>query len=150
MDNKIFQYEDSYLQEVIELVGEFQDKYLSNYYAEADPNVLMRTILNHASNNPHNAFVAVDDGKCVGLLAGVDINNPISNDKVYQEIFWYCRSGHKGLGMLLVTEVEKVLKGRGYSSIIMSVIESHQAERIKARYKDMGYVPLESHYMKVL
>jgi hypothetical protein len=146
----VINYEPKYYEDVVELVHGFYKKYLQSYYTELDPQKIIETVTHHGGQEPENAFLAIKDDRCVGLLSGIQINNRLSYDKIFQEIFWYTEPGHGKTGFNLVKETEKMLKERGFSSIIMSVVESHKSERIKQIYQDMGYTPMETHYMRAL
>ena len=150
MDNRIEVFTDQYFDNLPPLIQEFHSTYLQTKLIQLDYDTLLKTLTDLTQTTPENMFIVISNNRCVGLLAGQEIHNRINSDKIYQEFFWYVEPGHGTAGFKLVREAENDLKSRGFSSIIMSVIQSDKAAKIKRVYNRMGYRPLEEHYMRRL
>ena len=121
---------------------------MTDYINQIDDDVLFTTVDRFTSDTPHNMLLLIHEDKCVGVLAGIEVKSSLNNDIMFQEIMWYVEKPFGKYGFYFVREAEKILKGRGFSSIIMSVFESPNIDRIKNIYNRMGFKHMESHYIR--
>jgi GNAT superfamily N-acetyltransferase len=90
------------------------------------------------------------EGKLVGILGFFmwpDIND---GELVATEAFWYVKEGHRGNGVRLLLDYEKLARERGCKRIGMVHLSALKADKLSALYERMGYVPTETHFFKEL
>lgn len=144
---EIISYSDTYESEVYNLVQNYFDESLKDYDSEIHPDALLETI---RTADHDNAFLMIVDGKVQGLMAGIIIRSYLNHKPMYQQYIWYTNPGFGHLCMYLLTKVMEVLKNRRIEAIIISILESRNAERLKRIYEHRGFRPLESHYLRNL
>lgn len=141
-------YSSKYYKDCLELVTEFYEEYLSQFGSELNQKSIENTIRGFEGENNENSFLLIIDERCVGVIAGISLNDPLNEKKIFQEILWYVRSPYGKYGFWFISQVENRLKDRGFGSIVMAVLTSPKEERIKTVYQTMGYKKLETHYIK--
>ena len=138
-------YSDKYFLDVVRLVENFHKEALSEYDDLFNPNVLIENI---NSINPKDIFLLIVNETCQGILYGTRFKSMVSGKEVWQEIIWYVNESFRGYGVKLLSEVEKVLKSSGVSTIIMAVLENSKTEKLKTFYQRLGYKPMETHFVR--
>lgn len=143
-------YSDKYREAVSKLVKEFLDTKAGGRLAQIDDKILSATIGTFEGENSKNAFLLLDEDKVVGLLFGVEVPMKHNSEKVYQEILWYIQKPHGHKAKYLINEVHRRLKARGFSTVVMTIFEAINAERIEHLLDQFGYKKLETHYISTL
>jgi hypothetical protein len=96
------------------------------------------------------SFIAVEDEKRIGVIAGRDAQYPANYGKIYQEAFWYVVPGRRHMGPMLLKVLEDYCKENNYIAIVMAHMANYKAESFAEFYKNNHYVELERHYIKRL
>ncbi|HTD74553.1 MAG TPA: GNAT family N-acetyltransferase [Steroidobacteraceae bacterium] len=96
---------------------------------------------------PHGLLL-VDEfyGELAGMLGVVATIHPYSGESILSQWFWYCAPEARGGGVKLFLAAEKWAQENG---VIHSVMGAPN-ERVAKFYMRMGYVPLETHFIKTL
>lgn len=142
----IINYDPKYKADVLNLITEFYIEALKENDGGLDIDTLHKTIEIYKDNS----FLLIVEDHCVGMIAGLTAHSPINSDKVYQEIVWYVTKSQRRYGVFLLREVEKILKERGYTSVIMGCMHNSKTEKLFRLYERIGYKPLETHFRRVL
>lgn len=143
---QIVGYDPKYDTEIKELVKEFHDESLKEYETKLD----METITKQINIYKDTGYLLIQENRCVGLMAGMPVNSPVNNEKVYQEIMWYVKKADRKSGVFMLREIERILKASGYAYIIMALVHNSKAEKLHKFYTRMGYKPIETHFMRRL
>ena len=143
---QIVGYDPKYDTEILELVKEFHDESLKEYETKLD----METITKQINIYKDTGYLLIQENRCVGLMAGMPVNSPVNNEKVYQEIMWYVKKADRKSGVFMLREIERILKASGYAYIIMALVHNSKAEKLHKFYTRMGYKPIETHFMRRL
>lgn len=94
-------------------------------------------------------FLAEEEGEVVGFLGGLLYPDPNDGDLVGSEMFWFVQSEHRGsCGMRLLSAFEKWAISTGAKRLVMGHLSTLAPEKLKKLYERLGYVPLETHYVK--
>ncbi len=147
---KVENYSEPHLNSVIDLVRCFYKEYLTGHLTATTDQAILETVNSFRGDNSKNLFLLIDGQSCVGLLAGIEINAKLNDQRFYQEIIWYAKSQYGRHGLLLIKHAQIILKSRGFTGMIMAVVESRKAHRLKRIYERMGYQHLETHYIRQL
>jgi|SRR3990167_3248409 len=140
-------YSERYFSDVVKLIENFHEEALKEYDEAIDYHAIVRTI---QSADHGNSFLLIVDGSCQGILSGTCLVSPASGKQIFQEVIWYVNKAFRRYGVWLLREVEKILKSKGVSIIIMAVLENSKAEKLKSFYQRLGYKPMESHFVRTL
>jgi len=140
-------YSDRYFLDVVKLVENFHHEAVGEYDDLLDPDSVIETI---KSSDHENAFLLTIEGACQGILFGVTFKSLINGGTVFQEIIWYVNEPFRRYGVRLLHEVEKLLKSRGVSIMIMAVLENSKTEKLKSFYELLGFKKMETHYVRSL
>lgn len=132
--------------EVLQIVKNFYQEALKEYGTQIDE----ATLLNNFAKYQKDSFLLIIDGKCEGLIAGVEVRDPLNNAKVYQEIIWYVNEPHRKYGVFLLNKTLEILKTEGYTSMVMALMHNSKTEKIGKLYERMGFKPFETHYLRNL
>ena len=139
-------YQDSRKDEVISLIREFYDESLIEYGMKINIDMLCDSIEKYR----HHSFLLIVDGKCVGLFAGFEVMSPISDEKIFHEVIWYVKKEYRLKGVYLLNWAMKILKEEGFNSMVMVVMHNSKLEKIARLYERLGFIPMETHYIKKL
>lgn len=90
--------------------------------------------------------MVVDTGKVVGGCCGQIVESFLSDEVVYQDLFFYIQPKHRTYTKALMTVLEKECKERGVNKIVMASFGDN--ERLDKFYKLLGYELLEKHFVK--
>ena len=143
---QIVGYDPKYDTEILELVKDFHAESLKEY----DTNLDMELIKKQIRVYKDTGYLLIQENRCVGLMAGMPVNSPLSNEKVYQEIMWYIRKADRRSGVFMLREIERILKASGYAYVIMALVHNSKAMKLHKLYQRMGYKPIETHFMRRL
>lgn len=141
-------YSDKYFLDVVKLVESFHREAVAEYDQLFDAQTIIDTIKAH--KDAETAFLLIIDGSCQGILFGVETKSLLNGSKVFQEIIWYVNKSHRGFGLALFREAEKLLKLKNFKTIIMAVLENSKTQKLKAFYERLGFKPMETHYVRTL
>lgn len=144
-------YSDRYESDVKYLVAQFFDEVLSEFGIPYDENALNHTIAllkAQASNEGYTGgFLAIKDGKAVGLIAGKDVKTPWSNERIWHEVVWFMSEPYRKYGVKLLKEARKQLKAEGFSAMVMVHMANSKPDKLERLYKLFGFVPMETNYI---
>lgn len=143
-------YSEAYKADVICLIQKFHVQFLVGYDKDLNHGNVEKTILEFTGEKAKNAFLLIDGTKCVGLIAGIELKSYINDSRIFSEIFWYVDEPYGMFAGWFIREVEMLLKEQGFAVIVMAVLNSPKAEKIKRMYEVCGYRHLETHYIKNL
>jgi GNAT superfamily N-acetyltransferase len=132
--------------EALELIRNFYRESLSEYGLTFDD----AFIVSNFDKYKDNAFLLIVDGKCEGVMAGLDVKSPLNNDRVFQEVIWYVNEKYRSKGVLLLKKAQEILKSEGYASMVMVCLHNSKTDKLFKFYEKMGYKPLETHFIKPL
>ncbi len=94
-------------------------------------------------------YVAEEDGKIIGTIGGLIYPDTNDGVKVLCETFWFVSKGHRGrCGFKLLDAFEKRGMERGAKRLVMVHLSSLAPEKLKKLYERLGYVEVETHYVK--
>jgi len=143
-------YSDKYYSDVVKIVKNFYDEAVKQYDFDMDKDVLADTITKLKAQNAGNAFLLIVDDKCEGILAGIEARGFLNKKRIFQEVIWYINEPFRRYGVLLLKNVQALLKAEGFNSMIMAVLENSKTEKIKRLYGQMGFINFESHWVRSL
>lgn len=138
-------YSDKYLSDLITIIENFHRESIKEYDSEINKRILIEKI---KSSDPRDAFMLILNGKCEGILYGLVVTSPTSGKQIFQEVIWFVNERFRIYGVTLLKKVEKILKSRGISIMIMAVMENSKTEKIKSLYERLGFKKMETHYTK--
>jgi len=144
---KIETYSDKYFQDVINLIRNFHKESLGKHERVFDVNALMVSIANEDWNN---AFLMIIDGKCEGILGGNETKLRFNDKRIFQEYVWYTNKKYAFNCFSFMSKVMDILKCRGISYIIMSLLETHNSDRLRMICEKKDFKLLETHYIRAL
>ncbi len=143
-------YTDKYYDDVVGIIANFYKEAIQYYDVGLDKERLMQTITMLKVNNAGNAFLMIIDGKCQGILAGLEAPSMLNPKRIFQELIWYVNEPFRRYGIVLLHKVQKMLKMQGFETMIMTVLEASKPEKIKRFYERMGFKHFETHYIRSL
>lgn len=91
-------------------------------------------------------LLAEHAGEIIGMLGFIVHDHFISGERVGGEIFWWVEPNHRGDGLRLLHEAEKLCKQRGAASMQM-IAPTAQLEHV---YQRLRYSYVEATYQKKL
>ena len=140
-------YTDKRHEDVVRLVKEFHEEVLAEWGQRLELNALHQAIEKYKKHS----FLLVINGRCEGLLAGMEVRPPYTDQRFFHEIIWFVSKPFRLKGVFLLRQVIKTLKKEGYSAVIMTaVMGNSRSEKLSRLYSGMGFEPFEMHYIKRL
>ena len=133
-------------QEALELVKAFHKEALSEYALKIDEDALIKFFDQCVAQS----FLLIIDNKCEGLIAGQEIKNPVSGERIFQETMWYVNEPFRKYGIFLFNKAQEILKQEGYAAIVMVCLANSKTEKLFKLYERMGFVPMEHHFIRRL
>lgn len=146
----IEKYSGKHDDQITALVEAFHREALSEYDKDFDRAAFLGTIENLKKTQADNAYLLIIDGKCEGIIAGIEIKSLFNNNRMYQELIWYVSEPYRRYGVLMFKKVQADLLSRGFSAIVMAVMENSKTDKIKHFYERIGFKNFETHYIKNL
>jgi len=142
----VTRYHESYDPEIIKLCAAFSRDSLAEYGLSVSEDRLneMREVCRDS------AFFLVVEGKPVGLIAGMWVNNLTNGKLALQEVIWYVYKEYRGQSKILLTMFEGMAKAMGASHVIVGLLANSFADKVGRLYERMGYEKFEVQYMKSL
>lgn len=147
---QIERYSDQYRNDIVELVNKFWDEYIREYYSLFSKETLLATIEGMKEGNSGNAYLMIVNGKCEGILAGIEVPSFINNKRIFQEVIWYINKKFRNRGVILFNQAMDLIRQAGFDMAIMACFENAQSKRLKEFYRRVGFIPLETHFIKKL
>ncbi len=132
--------------DALNLVKAFHKEALSEYALKIDEDNLIKFF----DKCVNQSFLLIIDDKVQGLIAGQEIINPVSGERVFQETIWYINEQYRKYGVHLFYEAQEILKQEGYAAIVMVCLANSKTEKIFRLYERMGFVPMEHHFIRKL
>jgi hypothetical protein len=133
-------------QEALDLIKSFHKEALSEYALKIDEDAL----ISFFDKCVTQSFLLIIDNKCEGLIAGQEITNPVSGERVFQETIWYVNEPFRKYGVYLFNKAQEILKLEGYAAIIMVCLANSKTDKLFKLYERMGFVPMEHHFIRRL
>ena len=143
-------YTDQYYLDVVKIAQNFHTESIKEYDDAFDPDAVIDMILKLKDNQAENAFLLIIDGRCQGMLAGIEAPSLINKKRIFQELIWYVNEPFRRYGVVMLNKVREILKERGFETMVMAVLENSKTEKIKRLYESMGFRPFEVHYIGAL
>lgn len=147
---RIEHYSEQYRADVICLIEKFHLYFLQGYDKNLYHTNVEQTVDEFKGEKAKNAFLLIDGDRCVGLIAGIELKSYINGGKIFSEIFWFVDEPYGMFAGWFIENVERLLKEQGFEIVVMAVLNSDKAEKIKRMYEICGYRHLETHYIKNL
>ena len=141
-------YSDKYKEDVTRLIRLFHEQYLQDVDKLIYGENIEHTIKQFEGTD--KAFLLINNGQCVGVIAGMEIVSYLNDHRIFSEIFWFIDKPYGVFAPWFVSEVEKKLKEMGYHAVVMAVLASDKSTKLRKMYEMMDYKYLECHYMKKL
>lgn len=144
-------YSDQYAEDVKALIKEFFEEALHEFGIGFNEQAVTNTIAllkNQCTTEGYTGgFLAIEDGKAVGLIAGKDVKTPWSNERIWHEVVWFMSEPYRKHGVKLLKEARRKLKAEGFSAIVMVHMVNSKADKLERLYKALGFVPMETNYI---
>jgi len=147
---RIEHYTEAFKADVICLIEKFHVQFLQGFDKEIYGANVESTIAQFSGEKASNAFLLIDGSRCVGIIAGIELKSYLNDNRIYSEIFWFIDQPYGLHALWFIENVERLLKEQGFAIIVMGVLDSDKAEKVKRMYESIGYKYLESQYMKAL
>jgi GNAT superfamily N-acetyltransferase len=132
--------------EALELVLAFHKEALSEYALKIDEDAL----ISFFDKCVAQSFLLIIDNKCEGLIAGQEITNPVSGEKVFQETMWFVNEPFRKYGIFLFNKAQEILKQEGYAAIVMVALANSKTDKLVKLYEKLGFIEMERHYIRRL
>lgn len=144
---KIEQYSDKYYTDVIEVITNFYNEAVSDYDKGG---INLEQLKHQVIKYSPNSFLLIVNDKCEGLLAGAEVNSGLNDKKIYQEIVWYVNEAHRRYGIFMLHKAMAMLKEQGFTKLVMACLHNSKTEKLIKLYEQMGFKPIETHFLKEL
>jgi hypothetical protein len=97
----------------------------------------------------HILLVLLDGDKIVGEIGGVVTPFFLHETaRMFQEIFFYIKTGYRGYAKFLLNALENVCADDGLTYVVMAHPNDGNLEKMKRFYIAKSYRPLEMHFVK--
>ncbi len=143
----IVTYEPKYQEDVVRLVESFYKEYLVKFDDLYNREIVFETVREFEGKNAKNLFLMICNDRAEGIIAGVEVKSKFNQKLCFQEIMFYVSKPFGGYAFQFIKKIKGILKESGFNMLVMAVIESPKAERIKEIYKAMNFTSIESHYI---
>ena len=94
------------------------------------------------------SFFLVVEGRAVGVIAGILVENLTNGKPAIQEVIWYVDKEYRSHGKKLMVALEELAKAMKVSSIVMGLMCNSMQDRLDKFYRRLGYRPFEVQYLK--
>lgn len=134
-----------------DIIVQFFEESLGDFIYELDPASILKSFDIMIKN--HLVIIAIKDDVVVGIIAGTiapcDFNYDV---RIATEIIWYVNKKNRtsSVGVKLFKEFECQSEKYGATHIAMAYMENLQPAKIKNFYKDKGYRPMQTQYIRSL
>jgi GNAT superfamily N-acetyltransferase len=143
-DISVIGYHPSFDSDITRLCKAFSDESLNEYGLGVEQERLdqMTEVCKDIS------FFLVVDGKAVGVIAGMLIENLTNGKPSIQEVIWYVDKEHRSHGKKLMAALEDQARDMKVSSVVMGLMCNSMQDRLDKFYRRLGYRPFEIQYIK--
>jgi len=131
---------------VLLLIHEFQDESLDAYKLFCDDDKAIKLM----ESVWQTSLVMEEDGKIVGVIAGIIVSAMVSIGYTMQEIIYFVTKSYRGKGISLLTAFEHMSREMGCQNIVMVHMGNIYRNAMERIYTNLGYVFLEAQYIKCL
>lgn len=148
---RVYQASDKDLGVWLKLAKEFYAEGFDDYKWGFNDAHAQTTYLLFIQN--HLCFLAEDEGKVIGCMAGVITQHHFNYDFVYyQEAMWYIIPEYRGKGVAsqLLEATEGKCRELGCQKLAVGHPQDQRLDIIDKIFKQMGFKPFEKHYIKDL
>jgi GNAT superfamily N-acetyltransferase len=142
----IIGWHPSFAPDVARLCQAFSDESLKEYGLEVEQDRLDQMI----EVCKDISYFLVVEGKPVGVIAGLIVNNLTNGKSALQEVIWYVDREYRSHGKALMEAFEEAARARGCDSIVMALMCNSMSDRLDKFYKRLGFRPFEVQYIKEL
>ena len=125
------------------LIKNFYDEALGEFGIKFELDVVLRTLEEYK----RNVFLLIINDKAEGILAGKEVKTPISDERLWHELIWYVNKSYRKGGVLLLRQVQRILKDEGYNEMIMVLMANSKADKLARFYERLGFREMEKHYI---
>jgi hypothetical protein len=131
--------------ELLEMIQLFEKEGCRKYGFAFDDGYVLKNMPYFAPTS----LVAVENGKVIGVMAGVVSASPLSGESVYQQVFWYMRKEYRSHSAELLERAEEFIAGTLKVRMIVMCASGDERRQTKDRFfRRKGYKLLETHYIK--
>jgi len=99
-------------------------------------------------NGSMNVIVLEKNDELIGSLAFLVAPDLHDGKLTAVETFWFVHPDHRGHGVMLFNEYEKISIRKGCRKLAMIHMVDSYPDRLEAFYKRRGYDLIEKHYVK--
>ena len=147
--------EESDIGQVLELVKEFKKESFNKTHAYIEEAAIRQRIIQSVETGDPIVFVALQDGKIVGIIAGI-LSTAYAdfNKKIGIELIWIVNKNYRGgsVGTRLFKTLEDKLFELGADSVIFTAgnysVQTNNSHLLEKMYRRNGYEKLEVQYIK--
>jgi len=134
--------------EVLDLIKSFHKEALSEYALKIDE----ATLIKFFDKCVAQSFLLIDEdtNSCEGLIAGQEIINSVSGERIFQEMIWYINEPFRKYGVYLFHKAQEILKQEGYAAIVMVCLANSKTDKLTQLYEKLGFIPMEQHWIRKL
>ena len=136
---------------ISELVQEFFEQEVPYLGVKFDVEKVTRTLKDCIEN--HIVLVLEEEDperlhcyKIVGGICGLTVKSLLSEETVFQDIFFYIQQPYRVKALMVVSALEEICERDGVNRIILTSIG--ESPRLDRFYEKIGYKLLEKHYSK--
>ena len=144
---RVVRYDPIYKEDIERLCKAFSEESLNEYNVgtrEDTVGVVLKSV-------EQGCFLLItDEGKAVGVIAGLMVKGIATGDPALQEIIWYVDKEYRSNGKMLLDQFEEYGKMQGATMIVMCLMCNSMEERLDKVYTRLGYKRFEVQYMKEL
>lgn len=132
--------------QIIELIADFAEEALAEYGTYLEEKKLMSSFQSMYSTS----FVAVKGDEVIGVLGGRVVTDFCSDLPAYEEVIWYMKTEYRKYGIRLFHHVIEWCIVHGLGRITMCCMHNSKTEKLFKLYKQMGFRPMETRFIKEL
>ena len=144
MDPVVTRYHAAYDADIIRLCDAFSRESLDEYGLTVTGNRLGQMI----QVCKGVSFFLLIEGKVVGLIAGMQVENLTNGKTGLQEVIWFVDKKYRSNGLILLKYFEEAAKTIGAAHVVMALMCNSKADKLAKFYERSGYKPFEVQYMK--
>ena len=96
------------------------------------------------------ALVAEEEGKIVGVIAGMIGQSMVSTDPVMQELIFFVTPSKRGHGTELLGAFENMARQMGCKHVLMVFMGNLHRKAMERFYTRSGYAFLEAQFIKCI
>jgi len=96
------------------------------------------------------SWMAEDDGRLVGLIAGQVVYQHLDTEPIWQEFMFFVEPQYRAIGVRLYKYAEAWCRDQGITKMVMVHLHNSKAEKMERFYDREGYEPMETHWIKEL